>query len=88
MTDLLPNKVTCNILWDFLHSSVSKASACNAGDLDSIPGLGRSPEKGNGKPLQYSCLDNPIDRGAQWAADSGIKCQTQLNTIFLSFNIL
>ena len=54
MTDLLPNKVTCNILWDFLHSSVSKASACNAGDLDSIPGLGRSPEKGNGNPLQYS----------------------------------
>ena len=79
MTDLLPNKVTCNILWDFLHSSVSKASACNAGDLDSIPGLGRSPEKGNGKPLQYSCLDNPIDRGAWKATVHRVaKSQTQL----------
>ena len=40
-----------------------KESACNAGDLGSIPGLGRSPGEGNGSPLQYSCLENPIDRG-------------------------
>ena len=45
-------------------SSVGKESACNAGDLGSIPGLGRSPGGGNGNPLQYSCLDNPMDRGA------------------------
>ena len=44
-----------------------KASACNAGDQGSIPGLGRSPGEGNGNPLQYSCLENPTDRGA-WRA--------------------
>ena len=41
-----------------------KASACNAGDLGLTPGLGRSPGEGNGNPLQYSCLENPMDRGA------------------------
>ena len=41
-----------------------KASAYNMGDLGSIPGLGRSPGEGNGNPLQYSCLENPMDRGA------------------------
>ena len=41
-----------------------KASACNVGDLGSIPGLGRSPGEGNGNPLQYSCLENPMDREA------------------------
>ena len=44
--------------------SVGKESACNAGDPGSIPGLGRSPGEGNGNPLQYSCLENPMDRGA------------------------
>ena len=44
-----------------------KASACNVGDLGSIPGLGRSPGEGNGNPLQYSCLENPMDGGAWWA---------------------
>ena len=42
-----------------------KASACNAGDLGSIPGSGRSPGEGNGNPLQYSCLENPMDRGEE-----------------------
>ena len=42
----------------------SKESTCNAGDTSSIPGSGRSPGEGNGNPLQYSCLGNPIDRGA------------------------
>ena len=51
----------------FPHSSVGKESVCNAGDLGLIPGLGRSPEEGNGNPLQYSCLENPMDRGA-WKA--------------------
>ena len=41
-----------------------KASACNAGDLGLIPGSGRSPGEGNGNPLQYSCLENPMDGGA------------------------
>ena len=41
-----------------------KASAHNAGDLGSIPGYGRSPGEGNGNPLQYSCLENPMDGGA------------------------
>ena len=44
--------------------SGSKASACNAGDLGLIPGLGRSPGEGNGNLLQYSCLENPVDGGA------------------------
>ena len=45
----------------------SKESACNAGDLGLVSGLGRSPEKGNGNPLQYSCLENPMNKGA-WRA--------------------
>jgi len=44
--------------------SEGKASACNTGDLSSIPGSGRSPGEGNGNPLQYSCLENPMDREA------------------------
>ena len=47
----------------FPGGSDGKASAYNAGDLGSIPGLGRSPGEGNGNPLQYSCLKNPMDRG-------------------------
>ena len=48
-------------LIDFPGGSGGKASARNAGDLGSIPGLGRSPGEGNGNPLQYSCLENPMD---------------------------
>ena len=48
----------------FPGSSEGKASACNAGDLGSIPGSGRSPGEGNGSPLQYACLENPLDREA------------------------
>ena len=51
----------------FPRSSVSKGSACNAGDLGSIPGSERYPREGNGNPLQYSCLENPINREA-WQA--------------------
>ena len=43
------------------------ATAGAAGDMGSIPGSGRSPREGNGNPLQYSCLRNPMDRGAWWA---------------------
>ena len=56
----------------FPSGSDSKESACNAGDLNSIPGLGRSPGEGNGNPLQYSCLENPMDRGAWWATVHGV----------------
>ena len=52
---------------DFPGGSDGKASAYNAGDSGSIPGLGRSPGAGNGNPLQYSCLENPVDGGAWWA---------------------
>ena len=48
----------------FPGGSIGKESACNAGDLGSIPGLGRSPGGGHGNPLQYSCLENPMDGGA------------------------
>ena len=51
----------------FPGGSDGKESARNAGDPCSIPGSGRSPEEGNGKPRQYSCLENPMDRGA-WGA--------------------
>ena len=57
-----------------------KASACNAGDLGSIPGSGRSPGEGNGNPLQYSCLENPMDRGAWQAIVHGVpKSRTRLS---------
>ena len=48
----------------FPDSSVGKESTCNARDPGLIPGSGRFPEEGNGSPLQYSCLENPMDRGA------------------------
>ena len=52
--------------------SAGKETACDAGDLGSIPGLGRSPPGGNGNPLQYSCLENPMDREAWWATVHGV----------------
>ena len=52
---------------DFPGSSDCKESACEAGDLNLIPGSRRSPGGGNGNPLQYSCLENPMDKGAWWA---------------------
>ena len=59
--------------------SDGKKSACNPGDLGSIPGWGRSPGGGYGYPLPYSCLENPMDRGAWWAAVHGVeKSQTRL----------
>ena len=61
----------------FPDGSDGKESACNAGDLGSIPGLGRSPGGGHGNPLHYSCLENPMDRGAWWAIVHGVtKSQT------------
>ena len=59
----------------------NKESACNAGDPGSVSGSGRSLGKGNGYPLQYSCLENPVARGAWQAAIHGVeKSQTRLST--------
>ena len=57
---------------DFPGGLEGKASACNAGDRGSIPGSGRSPGEGNGNPIQYSCLENPMDRGVWWATVHGV----------------
>ena len=56
----------------FSGVSVGKQSACNAGDLDLIPRWERSPGERNGNPLQYSCLENSMGRGAWWAIVHGI----------------
>ena len=64
-----------------------KVSTCNMGDLVSIPGSERSPGEGNGNPVQYSCLENPMDRGAWWATVHGVaKSRTRLSdfTFFLT----
>ena len=62
---------------DLSYSSDGKESTCNAGDLGSIAGLGRSFGEGNGNPLQCSCLENTMDRGAWRAAVYGVaKSQT------------
>ena len=64
----------------FPGGSEVKVSARNAGDLGSIPGLGRSPGEGNGNPLQYPCLENPMDGGAWWATVHGVaESWTQLS---------
>ena len=57
---------------DFFGGSVVKNPPANAGDVGSILGSGRSPGEGNGNPLQYSCLGNPMDRGAWWATVRGV----------------
>ena len=65
---------------NFPGGSEVKASACNAGDLGSIPGSGISPGEGNGNPLQYSCLKSSMVRGAWWPTVHGVaKSQTRLS---------
>ena len=62
--------------------SAGKESACIAGDLGLIPGLGRSLAGGHGNPLYYSCLENPRDGGAWWAAVYGVaQSQTRLKRL-------
>ena len=64
----------------FPGGSDSTASACSVGDLGSIPGLGRSCGEGNGNPLQYTCLENPMDKGASKATVHGVtKSRTRLS---------
>ena len=73
----------------FPGGSEVKASACHAGDLGSIPGSGTSPGEGNGNPLQYSCLENPMDRGAWWAVVHGVaKSRTRLSDFTFTFKEL
>ena len=59
-----PLKETYNLIVMYFFGSDSKVSVYNAGDLGSIPGSGKFPGEGNGNPLQYSCLENPMDGGA------------------------
>ena len=64
----------------FLSGSEGKESACSVVDPGLIPGSGRSPGEGNGNPLQYSCLENSMDRGTWWATVHGVaKSWTQLS---------
>ena len=69
----IPQKYShTNILLGFPGSSVVKNPCASAGDRSSVPGLGKSPREGIGNPLQYSCLRNPMDRGAWRATASGV----------------
>ena len=74
--EILPETLNSNLILDMVRKgfpggSDGKVSACNAGDPGLIPGSGSSPGKGNGKPLQYSCLENSMDRGAWWVKSMG-----------------
>ena len=71
---------------DFPGGSDGRASAYNAGDPDSIPASGRSPGEGNGNPLQYSYLENPMDGGAWYATIHGVaKSRTRLSDFTFTF---
>ena len=70
---------------DFPFGSGGKESVCNAGDLGSLPGLERSPGEGNGNPLQYSCLENPMDGGA-WQATVHQVAKSRMDLLSLLFH--
>ena len=73
---------------DFSGGSVVKNPLANAGDAGSIPGSGRSPGEGNGNPLQHFCLENPMDRGAWWAAAHGVaNSRTRLSYLPFTFTV-
>ena len=67
-----PFPLFCFFRMRFPGGSNAKESACNTGDSGLISGSGRSPGEGNGNPLQYSCLENLMDRGASWALVHGV----------------
>ena len=75
-TEIQQGEIICPRLqykwWGFPGDSDGKESACNVGDPGSIPGLGRSPGEGSDNPLQYSCLENSMDRGAWQATVHGV----------------
>ena len=75
--------------YGFPGGSEVKASACNARDLGSIPGSGRSPGEGNGNPLQYSCLENPMGGVAGWATVHEVtKSWTRLSDFTFTFTFM
>ena len=82
------------MIWCLCHSfwerAVGKEFANNAGDLGSIPGLGRSPGEEHGNPLQWSCLESPVDRGAWWATYTPLSLRVELDwaTRTLSFSYI
>ena len=72
----------------FPSGSDDKEPTCNAEDPGSVPGLGKPPGEGRGNPLQYSCLENPMDRGAWRATVQGVaKSQTQLKRLSMHVHI-
>ena len=86
--DLKKNMCVLFQIYIYIHTRIrdspggsdGKASACNAGGPDSIPGLGRFPGEGDGNPLQYSCLESPMDGGAWWATVHRVaKSRTRLS---------
>ena len=90
-----PGKRTGVIIYHFIElglfpgGSEVKVSACNVGDLGSIPGSRRSPGEGDGNPLQYSCLENPMGGRAGWATVHGVaKSQTLLSDFTFTFTLL
>ena len=84
---VLQVETVINIYSTIPGGSDSKVSAYNAGDLGSIPPLGRLPGEGNGNPLQYSCLENPLDRRTWEAIVQGVaKSGTQLSDFTFTFN--
>ena len=77
------------MLHGFSGGSEGKVSARNVGDPGSIPGSGRSPGEGNDNPLQYSCLENPMDGGARWATVHGVaKSRTRLSDFTFTFSVI
>ena len=73
---------------DFPGGSDGKASAYNGGDPGSIPGSGRSPGEGNGTPLQYSCLENPMEGEAWWASPWGLEALDTIERLALSLSLI
>ena len=74
---------------DFPGGSAGKESTCNVGDLGSIPGLGGFARERNGNPLQYSCLENAMDRGAWRATVQGVtKSRTRLSDLRFHFSLV
>ena len=79
-------KYVFSFILGFPGSSAGKESACDAGDLSSIPGSGKTPGEGNGYPLQYSCLENFMDRGVWQATVHGVaKSRTRLSDFHFTF---
>ena len=96
--DCVAHGVAKSQAWLSNFHSDSKESACNIEDLGLIPGLGRSPGEGKGYPLQYSCLENSMDRGCSWAhSQTGLRefhfklpnpCFCSLSSLFFSLSVI